>query len=148
MFVPDVRPILQAHKQAQQLCKPGVLKTVAHKCINQEIPPSAAAEWCRSLLTAMYVVCIFEATHLILVGTIWLCHIHHSGARLRKTQGFDNVRAEDADDQEREEYHLPVNVQARNRDRRTEALVQRQAVRRRWIGRKEESWLSDASSST
>jgi hypothetical protein len=39
MFVPDVRPVLQAQRLAQELCKPGVLKTVAHNCPNGAIFP-------------------------------------------------------------------------------------------------------------
>ncbi len=146
MFVPDVRPILQAHKQAQELCKSGALKTVAHRCPNRGIAPPSAAENCRPSLAAFSVACIFGALYLIYIGTIWLYYNHRTGMRGKYAEKLEDVLEEQKSDEQEEEYRQLVDRQARNRKIRRDASFRRRAVRPMGIGRNEESWFSDGSS--
>lgn len=133
MFIPDVRSILPAYKQAQELCKPGVLKAVAHHCPNGGLPPTLAAGYFGPLLAAVSVICISGALYLIFVGTMWLCYIHDSTRRNKQIQGLENIAGELEGDEKKRQDRPRVSTEIRSRNRTSQAL------RRKWTRRVKDS---------
>lgn len=151
MFVPNIRPILQAHKQAQELCKPGLLGAAANNCPSGEFPPPSTAGRYRPLLAAISVPFIFGLLYFVYVIARRLRHIHHMGTRSQGVKRLrDHVPADDADeeDQRKETCYSALDAEMRIQQGRDAALRKRQAIRQKWIARNDKSWLSDESSTS
>jgi hypothetical protein len=113
MFVPDIRPILEAQKQAQELCKSGVLKTIAHHCPRGHAPTNRAAAYFQLSIAAISVLCIFGSLCLLFIAAIWMYHIYYQRTGDRNTPKLEVIHVRSDDN--REERCQPVFLEVRTR---------------------------------
>ena len=114
MFVPNVRSILEARKQARELCKPGVLKAVAHNCPGGNSSLNQAAEHFGPMIAALSVPLIVGSLCLVWLTAMWPYHIHRRRGREEETPRLETIQ-EMAEGEETLSWPDGMEVRSRKR---------------------------------